>query len=244
MSRHADRLRYLLLQARRPEDPMREQERTCFQKGLNCQPTQLDTWDLVHQETGHPRWTDYDVILLGGSGDYSVVSGGPWLERVQETIQELYERAIPTFASCWGFQLISKALGGSVITDLAQAEIGTVNLKLTEAGQADPVFGSLPTCFQAQMGHQDIVTSLPPEAILLASTEQVHHEAFCFPNRAWYCTQFHPELTQADLVERLTEYPEYVEQIAGIPLAEFLPSCQETPQANALLARFVDQLVS
>ncbi|MCP3695653.1 MAG: type 1 glutamine amidotransferase, partial [Planctomycetaceae bacterium] len=78
----------------------------------------------------------------------------------------------------------------------------------------------------------------------LASTEQVHHEAFCFPNRAWYGTQFHPELTQADLVERLTEYPGYVEQIAGIPLAEFLPRCQETPQANALLTRFVDQLVS
>ena len=223
---------------------MREQERTCFQKGLNCQPTQLDTWDLVHEEIGHPRWTDYDVILLGGSGDYSVVSGGPWLERVEETIQELYERAIPTFASCWGFQLISKALGGSVITNLDQAEIGTVDLQLTEAGQSDPVFGSLPICFQAQMGHQDIVTSLPPGAILLASTEQVHHGAFCFPNRAWYGTQFHPELTRDDLVERLAEYPDYVEQIAGIPLAEFLSRCQETPQANALLARFVDQLVS
>jgi GMP synthase (glutamine-hydrolysing) len=239
MSKH---LRYLLLQARRQEDPMREQERTCFLRALDCPPARLTTWDLIPETSSGPRWTDYDVILLGGSGNYSVVDGGPWLTRVLETIQEIYQRAIPTFASCWGFQLISKALGGDVITNLDQAELGTTDLTLTSAGESDPVFGSLPVQFQAQMGHQDIVTRLPSEAVLLASTDRVENEAFCFPDKGWYCTQFHPELRLADLVERLTEYPEYVERIAGIPLAEFLPQCRETPGANALLSRFIEQL--
>ena len=240
MSSHSDRLRYLLLQARRPEDPMRQQERACFQRALHCSADQLDTWDLIPENTGSPRWQNYDMILLGGSGDYSVVTGGPWLARVLETTHELYQRAIPTFASCWGFQLISKALGGEVITNLDQAELGTVDLTLTAAGASDPVFGSLPPQFQAQMGHQDIVTRLPSGATLLASTERVQHEAFCFADQGWYCTQFHPELQLSDLVERLTEYTEYVERIAGIPLQEFLSTCQETPQANSLLARFVE----
>lgn len=221
---------------------MRHQERTCFQRALNCPAERLDTWDLIHEQDGHPRLTGYDVILLGGSGDYSVVEGGPWLDRVVETMQELYERAIPTFASCWGFQVISKALGGEVITNLAQAELGTIDVTLTAAGESDPVFGSLPVQFQAQMGHQDIVTRLPAEASLLASTDRVHHEAFCFPDKGWYCTQFHPELRLEDLVERLTEYPEYVERIAGIPLEEFLSQCRETPDANELLRRFVKEL--
>ena len=239
MSKH---LRYLLLQARRPEDPMRLQERSCFLRSLNCPAEQLATWDLIPETSDSPRWTDYDAILLGGSGDYSVVDGGPWLSRVLQMIREIYAQAIPTFASCWGFQVISKALGGSVITNLDQAELGTTALTLTRAGQADPVFGSLGTPFQAHMGHQDIVTRLPRGAVLLASTARVKNEAFCFPDKCWYCTQFHPELRLADLVERLTEYPEYVERIAGMPLAEFLPQCEETPAANGLLSRFIEQL--
>ncbi len=239
MSKH---LRYLLLQARRPEDPMRLQEQSCFLRALDCSVEQLATWDLIPDTGDSPRWSDDDAILLGGSGDYSVVDGGPWLSRVLEMIQEIYDRAIPTFASCWGFQVISKALGGDVITNLDQAELGTTALTLTSAGEADPVFGSLGNQFQAHMGHQDIVTRLPRGAVLLASTNRVENEAFCFPDKRWYCTQFHPELRLADLVERLTEYPEYVERIAGISLAEFLPQCQETPGANALLSRFVEQL--
>ena len=239
MSKH---FHYLLLQARRPEDPMRLQERTCFVRALGCTTEQLDTWDLIPTDGSIPRWTDYDAILLGGSGDYSVVDGGPWLSRVLDIIQEIYDLAIPTFASCWGFQVISKALGGDVITNLEQAELGTTELTLTSEGAEDPVFGLLGTTFQAQMGHQDIVTRLPQGATLLASTDRVENEAFCFPDKCWYGTQFHPELQLADLVERLTQYPEYVERIAGIPLADFLSQCQETPGANALLSRFVKQL--
>ena len=239
MSQH---LRYLLLQARRPEDPMRLQEQSCFMRALDCTTEQLDSWDLIPAANNVPRWSDYNAILFGGSGDYSVVAGGPWLSRVLEIIQEIYDLAIPTFASCWGFQAISKALGGEVITNLDQAELGTTELTLTSEGAADPVFGFLDATFQAQMGHQDIVTRLPQGATLLASTGRVKNEAFCFPDKRWYGTQFHPELRLADLTERLTQYPEYVERIAGIPLAEFLSKCQETPGVNALLSRFVEQL--
>lgn len=90
------------------------------------------------------------------------------------------------------------------------------------------------------MGHQDIVTRLPDQARLLASTDRVAHQAFCCPGKPIYCTQFHPELDLRALLERVRTYPWYVERIAGMPLDEFAATCRETPDAATLLPRFVE----
>ena len=74
----------------------------------------------------------------------------------------------PTFASCWGFQALAKALGGSVVSDITRAELGTCELQLTQAGQRDPVFRQLGASFYAQVGHHDTVDVLPADAVPLA----------------------------------------------------------------------------
>jgi GMP synthase (glutamine-hydrolysing) len=138
---------------------------------------------------------------------------------------------------------LARALGGRCIHDPAQAELGTIELHLTAAGRIDPVFGQLPPVFAAQAGHQDHVVELPPGAVLLASSDRVENQAFTFAGKPIYCTQFHPELTRADLAERVRQYPSYVENIAGVPLDEFLRNWTgETPEANGLLRRFVEHV--
>ena len=134
---------------------------------------------------------------------------------------------------------MSRALGGNVVTDLQRAELGTIPLHLTEAGSRDPLFGALPGEFHALLGHEDIVTQLPREAICLARSERVENEAFLIRDRPIYGTQFHPELEVRALLERLEAYPEYVEKIAGMTLDDFRSRCQETPEARTLLQRFV-----
>ena len=236
-------LRYLLLQVRNAHDPMREQEVGCFAWALRCAPKQIRVFDLIHGRPPTRQQLDTaDVILLGGSGDYSVAEGGPWLERALDAMRDLHALSKPTFASCWGFQAMARALGGVVVTDLARAELGTLDLHLTEAGTHDPVFGPLGTPFPAQMGHQDIVDSLPPDAIRLASTDRVENQAFRFAGKPIYCTQFHPELNVWSMTERVQAYPEYVEKIAGVPFDTFLKTLTETHQTNTLLARFVQQV--
>ncbi len=186
-----DTLRYLLLQARDLDDPMCPQEVSCFTRALQCAPEQIRTFDLLQGRLTHRQWDAVDVVLLGGSGDYSVAQGGPWLERVLDTMRDLHARSKPTFASCWGFQAMAKALGGDVVTDLARAELGTLDLRLTEAGEHDPLFGPLGPTPLVHMGHQDIVESLPADAVLLASTDRVENQAFRFAGKPIYCTQFH-----------------------------------------------------
>ncbi|MEQ8786886.1 MAG: type 1 glutamine amidotransferase [Pirellulaceae bacterium] len=235
----SDSLRFLLLQVRNADDPMRRQEVDCFARALNTSVRQIGVFDLLAGVPSRRELDAVDMVLLGGSGDYSVAKGGPWIEPALVAMRELHDEAKPTFASCWGFQAMAKALGGEVVHDLDRAEIGTNPVQLTDAGRHDPVFGKLPDPFAAVMGHEDIVERLPPDALLLASTDRVIHQAFTFPGKPIYCTQFHPELNRQGLLERLRAYPRYVEQIAGVTADQFEARCGECDTTEQILRRFV-----
>ncbi len=197
-------------------------------------------FDLLSGVPAAEALAEADVVLLGGSGDYSVARGGRWLPAALEAMVTLYETAKPTFASCWGFQAMALALGGEVVTDRSRAEVGTTWLELTPEGESDPVFGPLGKRFQVQIGHEDIVTALPRAATLLASSERVENEAFRFEGKPIYCTQFHPELSRADLLERISRYPAYLALTGAATFEEFERLTPETPHAEAILARFLD----
>ena len=235
-------IRYLLLQTRNATDAMRTQEVRCFARMLDCDLSAIEVFDLLATALSADKLQSADVVLLGGSGHYSAAGEGAWLERALDSMREVHRLAKPTFASCWGFQAMARAMGGRCINDLPHAEVGTIELSLTEAGQADPLFGQLPPVFAGQAGHEDRVVELPPDAVLLASSDRVREQAFHFAGRPIYCTQFHPELDRQALLERVIAYPEYVARIARVPYDEFVNSVRETPESNSLLRRFVEMV--
>lgn len=238
------RLRYLLLQVRDADDAMRVQEVRCFARAFDCGEQQIRVFDLLSGVPSLEYLRGFDVVVLGGSGDYSVAEGGPWLQAALDAMRELYDTSKPTFASCWGFQAMAKAMGGEVVTDIERAELGAVRVRLTEAGQRDPVFGDLGDAFYAAMGHQDLVTRLPAGAILLASSNTVENQAFCFADKPIYCTQFHPELDLHSFLQRVEAYPQYVKKIAGMSLEDFSRErCQETPVAERIIPKFLEHVL-
>ena len=232
-----EKLRFMLFQVRNPDDPMRSQEVDCFARALCCDRRQICVTSILQGVPTRAALDRVDMVLLGGSGDYSVAAGGDWLPAALDTMRELHDWSKPTFASCWGFQAMARALGGEVLTDLNRAELGTTTLRLTEAGQCDPVFGAMPQPFLGQSGHQDVVDRLPPQAELLASSRRVANQAFRIAGKPIYCTQFHPELTRATLLERLRTYPQYVRKIAGVPYEEFAATCVEAAESETLIRR-------
>lgn len=234
--------RFLLLQVRNPDDPMLHQEVACFARALRCRPQQIGVFDLLRGVPTVDELAQVDMVLLGGSGDYSVAEGGPWLPPALEAMRELYELNKPTFASCWGFQAMAKALGGEVITDRSRAELGSLEIRLTDAGRSDPIFGPLGDRFLVPLGHQDCVTQLPPQAQRLASSAKVQNQAFCIPGKPIYCTQFHPELNRSALLERVRSYPHYIREICGTTVEQFARDLQPTPQSDQLLHRFLRYL--
>ncbi len=235
-------LRFMLLQIRNADDPMRQQEVDCFAQALCCDPLQLEPWDLLYD---CPVWSAVrrcDAVFIGGSGHYSVVSDTPWMEGALELLRQIHSESKPTFASCWGFQAMARALGGHVVHDLSRAEIGTHTLQLTAEGLRDPLFSCRAPTFRAQMGHEDLVDRLPDGAVLLASSPLVENQAYRLADKPIWCTQFHPELRRAALLERVIEYPKYIEKIAGMPAEQFETMLEDAPEIESLLQDFV-QLV-
>ncbi len=233
-------IEYLLLQVRNADDPMLHQEVDCFARALGCDASHIAVHDLLAGAPTSIQLAAADIVLLGGSGDYSVAEGGDWLEPALDAMRQLHEMSKPTFASCWGFQAMAKAMGGEVVTDQERAELGSIEVRLTEAGRSDRLFAPLGERFLAPMGHQDCVTRLPPGAILLASSQKVENQAFRFDGKPIYCTQFHPELDRHALLERLRAYPIYVQRICGLTIEQFAEQCEETPETNQMLRRFVE----
>lgn len=244
-------LRFLLLQVRNADDPMRQHEVESFARVLECPVENIGVFDLLHNPLTREELTEADMFLLGGSGHYSAVTPSDvspprgelkdWLERALDSLRLVHDTGQPTFASCWGFQGMARAMGGRVVKDIERAEVGTHRLYLTDAGKADPIFAPLGDSFLGQMGHEDHVVELPRGATILAYSDKVAHQAYRFDDAPIYCTQFHPELNHDDLLIRVKNYPEYIERIAGVPPERFPEMLDDTTPSEGILRRFVER---
>ncbi len=235
-------LRFLLLQIRNSDDPIREQEVGCFARAIGCETSDITVFDLLAGVPRDRELSETDAILIGGSGDYSAAGESQWLDRTLAGLRHIYQVGKPTFASCWGFQAFARACGGRCVHDPAHAELGSIQLTLTDAGREDPLFGELKNPFIGQAGHEDCVVELPDSAVLLASSPLVANQAFKFADAPIYCTQFHPELDRQSLLQRLKAYPRYVERIAETSYEKFAQRCQEAKETSRLLQRFAEMV--
>lgn len=234
-------LRVLLLQARDLDDPMRPEEIGSFAARTRLDPDQFHTHDLL---SGPPRMRDileHDALMIGGSGDYYVSRNDlPDQHGTLEILGEVADRGHPTFASCFGFQLLVEALDGEIQQDADAMEIGTVEIHLTDQGANDPLLGTLPPSFPAQAGRKDRAMRLSPQLLHLASSDLCPFHAVRVPDQPVWATQFHPELTGAENRARFLRYLDgYGAYLSPEQLEETLATFRPSPEAEALLPRFL-----
>ncbi len=233
-------LKILLLQARKPEDTAKDEERQSFADRAGLDVTQFIPYDLL---TGVPSLKEvrrYDALMVGGSGDYYVSKGNlPHFEATLQLLQDVTAVGYPTFASCFGFQLLVQALGGEIIFDPENMEVGTFDLTLTEAGQQDEVLGILPPVFAAQLGRKDRAVRLPEGAVNLAYSQRIPYQALRIPGKPVWGTQFHPELSLEDNRKRFVRYQAgYGSVMSEAELQKTLERFGPSPETEKLLARF------
>lgn len=124
----------------------------------------------------------------------SVMDGGPAVERLLDWIRETVGQGTPLLGVCYGHQAVCAATGGKVERHPAGWELGTVEVELTPAGRADPIFEGFPDRFLVQTTHEDAVIGLPPRATLLAGNAHCPVQAVAI-GPACRGVQFHPEVT-------------------------------------------------
>lgn len=236
-------MRILLIQARVPGDPMAAHELNAFVTRTGLSPDNFQILNTVTDPMNSQVLDTADIVMIGGSGDFSLVSSGfEWHTPFLEWMRELVRRGVPTFASCFGFQALVQALGGTLKHDENCAELGTHRVTLTDAGLDDPVFGQLPAQFDAQFGHNDSAAQLPPTLEHLASSQRCLYQAVRVRGTPIVATQFHPEL---DMHGNLDRFQNYLENYRG-DAATYEEAWQRalalhrpSPHCSALLKHFL-----
>ncbi len=237
----------LILQARTLDDPMLRHEQACFVEQTGLPSEHHHFCNLTDHQATYEILDQAEAVMVGGSGAFSVVTGGfDWHEHMLEAMRHIADRKVPMLGSCFGFQALVQALGGTLAKDEAQKEAGTFDISLTPAGKLDSIFGTMPETFLAQLGHNDSVVHLPESFELLAYSERCRTQGIRLKGTPIIATQFHPELSRKRNLERYLHYIEnYREphETAEEAMDRAGRAVKESPQASRLVREFLEHYV-
>ena len=114
----------------------------------------------------------------------------------------------PFLGFCLGHQLLADALGGSCAPQ-RPAEIGIVDVELTDDAAGDPLFKRMPQKQKCLQWHSVSVVHAPEDTTILASSDVCRIQAMRVGSNAW-SMQYHVEV-EADTIANWGEVPAYRE---------------------------------
>jgi GMP synthase (glutamine-hydrolysing) len=237
--------RPFLLLATRAEDVAADAEYAAFLRFGGLSPDQLHRVRLEQRSLPPVDLDRYAGVIVGGSPFTS--SDAPETKsdvqhRVERELSglldEVVARDFPYLGACYGVGTLGVHQGAVVDSQYGEA-VGAVTVSLTDAGRDDPVLAGVPDSFAAYVGHKEACSRLPEHAVLLATAPSCPVQMFRVKENL-YATQFHPELDQAGLVQRIELYrdngyfppgtaPEVIAAVRGTT----------TPHPPTILANFV-----
>lgn len=203
--------RPFVLLATRAQDGPADEEYALFLRFTGLAPERLRRVRLERDAMPPLDLDEVSGILVGGS---PFNASDPWEKKstvqrrveagMSRLVDEVVARDVPFLGACYGVGTLGTHLDATI--DGTHAEpISVVEVTLTPEGRADPLAAGLPASFAAFVGHKEAISSLPPEATLLASSPACPVQMFRV-GRNVYATQFHPELDVEGIVTRIHAY--------------------------------------
>ena len=122
-----------------------------------------------------------------------IISGGPAsvYDPASPTIDpDLLTAGVPVLGICYGQQLMAHALGGMV----QKGDRGEYGLAMLDIVHGDTILHGIEGRQQVWMSHRDVVSAVPEDFEVLASTETCAIAAMSSPARRLFAVQFHPEV--------------------------------------------------
>jgi GMP synthase-like glutamine amidotransferase len=178
------------------------------------------TWDAVELDAGEriPPLDGYDALwVMGGPMDVWEEDQHPWLVAEKRAIRAAVEGGLPYMGVCLGHQLLGAALGGRV-GKADRAEVGILDVALTDAGRRDPLFAGMAPIFKALQWHGAEVAAPPDRRCSQSPLCAIQAMRV---GRWAYGLQYHTELT-----------PSTVDEWSGVPA--YACSLDQTLGAGAL----------
>ncbi|OVE76201.1 glutamine-hydrolyzing GMP synthase [bacterium E08(2017)] len=142
------------------------------------------------------------IILSGGPASV-LEEGSPLCNPA------IYELGIPILGICYGMQMTSQLMGGSVKPG-KEREFGHADINITDPG---PLFKGMPSSINVWMSHGDQVSSLPEGFVAMANTGTCPYAAMGNMAKNIYGLQFHPEVVHTPLGKDILKH--FVFDICG-----------------------------
>lgn len=175
-------------------------------------------------------------VLITGSAAM-VTERQPWSEASAAWLRTARSHRVPMLGICYGHQLLAHAFGGVVGDNPAGREMGTAELELDAAADADPLFARLPARLHAHTTHLQTVLQPPPGARVLARSMRDACQAFRLGDEVWGL-QFHPEFSAGAMRGYIAGRAVALRNEGEDPAA-LHRAVRPTPWARRLLRRFV-----
>lgn len=204
-----------------------------FQKILARHGFEAEVFDARHEPL--PDLKSIDGLYITGS--HAMVSDAePWSEALKPWLVAARERNLAMLGVCYGHQLMAAAFDGKSGYHPAGRESGTHEVTLTESGREDPLLGTLPTHFPAQLTHAQSVLEAPGGSVVLACNAHDAFQALRYGPRQW-SVQFHPEFTPEVMRAYLARQVDELRN-RGEDADALMRDVTPTPEASSLLASF------
>lgn len=172
-----------------------------FQRLLRSAAPELE-FCVYHVTSGElPRSVDEcDAWLVTGSR-HGVYDPLPWIEPLKDFLRKAYEGDVPIVGVCFGHQILAEALGGKAEKSDRGWGVGVQKYRVhRKPAWMTGVNGE----FSLNAMHQDQVTSLPPDADVVAGSEFCPYAVLAYRDRA-ISIQPHPEF-ETDYLRDLIEF--------------------------------------
>lgn len=233
-------MKLLLIQFRTDQSAPHEQRCVLTHGALDASELEVVSPLLDPEAAAKLSAADYDAIIIGGSGEFNLSDPAPELNKALAITRPLIDAALsadqPFLGMCFGHQLLSQHLGGTIGHYPDGARVGAYRIALTASGKTDPLYTNVSDEFDAQHGHKDFVATLPKGAVVLSTSDRDPHASYRYGANV-YSVQYHPELSQEDILYRMELYPSYM---AGKTEEEIRQIFRSTPHAPQILKNFVD----
>ncbi len=234
-------LKILFIQIRK-NPQVKEQEYGSFLRLTGLGKKNFKVIDAFNDQIRDDFLEGIHGVIIAGSEESVLNRELSFLEKLEDFIRHCYDLNFPTLGICFGHQLIAQALGGTVIHDKYNEEVGSFPIVLTEEGKQDRVFSSFPESFVVQYSHEYRVENFPGRVSVLATSKKCNVAAFAFQGKNIYGVQFHPDRDRRAMLERLDLFTKGVDDF-GLDLTEVRKRVLDTPEADTFLSTYIDTIL-
>ena len=193
----------------------------------------LEVIELDEGEKIPANLSNFDAMLsMGGPMDTWMEEEFPWLKDEKAAIKEfVIKLRKPFLGFCLGCQLLGEVIGGKVVKSKI-AEIGMMNIELTDNKKHDSLFTSFPNSIKALQWHSYEVQGLEQNkhVTILGSSSTTKYQIFKYMHHA-YGIQFHIEIKN-NTVSQWGCVPEYKNALESSLGPNALEKFDKETQAN------------